>query len=81
MPRYYFDLINDVPHSDRQGIDFPNDWTAERHAAEKMRTIVKRPGAAAHRVHLVDVQFADFVVQLSHVQVSCSSERGHSRRP
>ena len=79
MPRYYFNLYNDITSIDEEGSDLPNDAVALQHAARTAREMAAesvRNGHLVldHRLEVTDedgrsvgtVYFRDVVRVLAH---------------
>jgi hypothetical protein len=80
MPRYFFDLHNDMQVMDYEGVELPNLNAALKHALHEARTMIQASVADRGRIdlrHHIDVRDESGVVlNVLHFEDAVTVQRG-----
>ena len=80
MPRYFFDLHNDVDAEDPEGVDLPDFEAALAHALAEARAMIQASIAETGRIdlrHHIDVRDGDgSILHVLHFEQAVTVNRG-----
>jgi hypothetical protein len=79
MPRYFFDLHNDVDATDEEGKDLPHLQAAINHALCEARIMIQASVEETGRIdltHHIDIREGNRVVHVMHFEDAVTVQRG-----